>query len=548
MPTGSRSRLARVVHDLDAMLGDDTLAGVSPDERLEILATAGAALRRLEAMIVETVATGDAVDLPHGAGCRSTSELLQRTLSTDAAGAARIGKVVDLVRRDVNLLSGERLPARWPELRDAMLDGRVSVAGMLAATTPVERCRDRLTPDERASADQCLADAARGGYVSADAGERIDSDRDGGADAPIPTTDDLGILAHALVAVLDPDGAEPDDANAQHRRGLTIGRLRDGLRPIRGWLSPEVAAQLETVLDAINNPAGEGPAKPRVAFADADADPGTGADPFNTDPRNVIDGRTPLQKRHDAFAAALAIAARHKDMPTLGGAAPTLVVTMDVADLERGSGAASLPGRTDIRTHTCPHGSRRRQAAPARSNASCSTEGASSGPAARAAYSPCTSVERSWPGTRSASSRDATCRPGGARSITSPNTREAGRPRPTTGCRCAGGITARSTDRGGRSAWTPACHRCGGLPGGTPSSIGAHPGSATETRGRPAEQRLSGIDHARNAEAGRSPRATPSGRSPVQPRDASATTSASTSTSPLSTGRRASASDDVSPL
>ena len=348
MPTGSRSRLARVVHDLDAMLGDDTLAGVSSDERLEILATAGAALRRLEAMIVETVATGDVVDLPHGAGCRSTSELLQRTLSTDAAGAARIGKVVDLVRRDVNLLSGERLPARWPELRDAMLDGRVSVAGMLAATTPVERCRDRLTPDERASADQCLADAARGGYVSADAGERIDSDRDGGAATPIPTTDDLGILAHALVAVLDPDGAEPDDANAQHRRGLMIGRLRDGLRPIRGWLSPEVAAQLETVLDAINNPAGEGSAKPRVAFADADAgagaDPGGGADPFNSDPRNVIDGRTPLQKRHDAFAAALAIAARHKDMPTIGGAAPTLVVTMDVADLERGSGAASLSG------------------------------------------------------------------------------------------------------------------------------------------------------------------------------------------------------------
>ncbi|WP_449406970.1 DUF222 domain-containing protein [Microbacterium maritypicum] len=350
MPAASRQRLDRVVSDLDAMLCDDTLAGLSSRERLEVLSTAGAALRRLEAVIVETIANGDPVDLPHDAGCRSQSELLQRTLATDAAGATRIGTVVDLVRRDVSIVSGERLPARWPALRDAMLDGALSVAGFLAATRPLEECRDRLTIDERAEADECIADAARTGYTSA-AAETVGMDAGTGSalQGPVPTPDDLGVLAHALAAVLDPDGAEPDDANAQHRRGLTIGRVRDGLRPIRGWLSPEVAAQLETILDAMNNPAGDRTSRPRVAFAEAEevrsgSDAEGEPDPFNSDPRAVIDPRTPVQKRHDAFAAALAIAARHKDMPSLGGAAPTLVVTMDVHDLERGEGRGLLPG------------------------------------------------------------------------------------------------------------------------------------------------------------------------------------------------------------
>lgn len=68
------------------------------------------------------------------------------------------------------------------------------------------------------------------------------------------------------------------------------------------------------------------------------------ADPANCDPRAVIDPRTADQKRHDAFAAAISIAARHATMPTLGGAAPTLVVTIDAKDLANGTGWARLPG------------------------------------------------------------------------------------------------------------------------------------------------------------------------------------------------------------
>ncbi|MGK3950075.1 DUF222 domain-containing protein [Microbacterium sp. K2] len=387
--------LDRVIADLDSVLSDDALTGLSDAERVSVLVAAGSAFRRVEAVVVETVATGEMGDFPHAAGCRGENELLQRTMLVDPRGATRVGKVIDRVRRDVSLVSGERLPARWPELRTALLDGVVGVDGFLAATGPIERVWDRLTVDQRLAADVALAGCARGH------GLEVDSDPDAGPDAdpdaagPSPTTEDLRALAEDLASMFDPDGQEPKDEDAKRRRGITIGRLKDGVHAIRGYLTPEVAAQFQLIMDALLNPKGDGPPMPGVFFtpsggtesgADAGADAGAGADddshgvperfgadagpnrapyaapeadadagsdgrvdPFNTDERSVIDDRTAAQKRHDALAAALTIAARHKDVPTLGGASPVLVVTVDAKELAHGSafGAGAGAGAAD---------------------------------------------------------------------------------------------------------------------------------------------------------------------------------------------------------
>ncbi|MDR6143181.1 hypothetical protein QE375_002735 [Microbacterium foliorum] len=337
MSSRTRALLDQVVADLDRVLSDDALAGLSDAERVEVLQAAGAAFRRVEAVVVETIATGDAVEFPHSTGCRTQSELLQRTLLTDLRGATRVGKVVDLVRRRVNLVSGDRMPARWPALREAMLDGAIGVAGMLAATESIEKVSYRISAADRLDADECLARAARGVRPDPQAGPGAE------VQGPAPTLDELKLLAETLVSLLDPDGDEPGDEPAR-RRGITLGRVRDGLRSIKGYLTPEVAAQLELILDAVNNPKGDGPPMPGVAFTPTDSGAADDDDPYNSDPRAVIDDRTASQKRHDAFAVALAIAARHRDMPTLGGASPTLVVTVDAKDLENGTGRASVSG------------------------------------------------------------------------------------------------------------------------------------------------------------------------------------------------------------
>ncbi|MFK4850271.1 DUF222 domain-containing protein [Microbacterium sp. ZW T6_19] len=374
------SALARVATDLRAVLSDDALAGLSDAERAEALRGAGEVSRLVDAVVVEAVATAD-VEFGHRFGCRGMNELLQRALLTDAPSASKFARAAGLVARDVSLVSGERLPARWPALRSALLDGAVGVAGLLAATNPIEYAHDRVGAQERLWADEVLAMHARGirdaddaggdaaaagdedavgdadaaGDVGdvrasddgdtpsdADAGADRDADAEMGHRGPRATADDLRHLASTLAMILDPDGAEPTDRDAQQGRFLNLGRLQKGAHRLVGNITPEVAAQLQQIFDAFNNPKVGGAPAPGVAFTETAGD--DEVDEFNVDPRNVIDPRTPGQKRHDALAAALGIAARHEEMPSLGGAAPTLVVHVDAKDLAAGTGWATLPG------------------------------------------------------------------------------------------------------------------------------------------------------------------------------------------------------------
>ncbi|RBO73343.1 hypothetical protein DSP71_05835, partial [Microbacterium sp. H6] len=131
---------------LDAVLQSGAMGALDAGEMMDLLRVVGEIQRRAEAVVVEAVASVDQRPDRSGEpafcgryGCRSMNELLQRVLRTDAAGAARLVKGARLVRRDVDLSSGEWLPARWPALREALLDGAIGVTGLLAATGPIEQ-------------------------------------------------------------------------------------------------------------------------------------------------------------------------------------------------------------------------------------------------------------------------------------------------------------------------------------------------------------------------------------------------------------------------
>lgn len=363
--------LERVVADLTSFLGDEAGLGELPDEsKMQVLRLAGKAQRRVDALVVETVASVPARAASSGDsafcgtfGCRTMNELLQRVLRIDGPGASRVVQAARAVHRETNISSGGWQPARWPALRAALLNGTIGVAGLLAAVGPIENAQRRIDDAARSRADEQLASLARGlaavGIEVAGAGsegpEDAGTEGEGasGHSGPPATPEDLRTYARVILAYLDPDGAEPAEEISMRGRGVTLGKAKNGLTPIRGELLPETAGQLMRIWDAYLNPKVEGPPLPGVRFVpsgEIDArdeqdrlDHRDGVLPSG-DPGGMVDPRSRAQKQHDALAAALGIAARHDDMPKLGGAAPTVIVAVNATDYATGRGWAHIEG------------------------------------------------------------------------------------------------------------------------------------------------------------------------------------------------------------
>jgi len=242
------------------------------------------------------------------------------------------------------------------------LEGVIGISGLLAAIGPIEQAGARVGTADRLRADVELAAYARGCAGDGDgdvAGEQPAADEQGraGEAGPAATPEDLRLLSRVIVQYLDPDGAEPADEIAMRGRALTLGRAKDGTIPIHGRLLPEVAGQLQRLFDAYLNPKVDGPPHPggvhftptREHHGDADDGMGEGVLPSD-DPTRMVDTRTRAQRQHDTLAAILGIAARHDDTPRLGGAAPTLVVSITADDYATGTGWAHIDG-IDTPTH-----------------------------------------------------------------------------------------------------------------------------------------------------------------------------------------------------
>ena len=367
------STAERVLEQLDGLLQDVCASpemeagfdGLRSAELVSALRAAGSVRRRLDAMI--TTLTGQMVDRDARAasermsavvGCRDVTELLRRALRTDVGTARQFARAARVTHREMLLSSGEHAAARYEQLGRALRDGVLSVTGLLAAVGPVERAGNRISVEERVVVDGLLATTARGEDL------RDEQGRPG----PVPSTDELGEYARAVMLAVDPDGAEPDDAKADRNRGFWVGRLRDGVHPVGGGLLPEVAGQLQRLFDALNNPAatgspdlGSGTAStdgvssdgaghapnPGGVFFESDSD-SADEDPDTVDGLPVpADARTRAQRDHDNLAMILTTAAASGGLPDLGGAAPTLVVSVTAQDYATGHGRAFIEGAGD---------------------------------------------------------------------------------------------------------------------------------------------------------------------------------------------------------
>ncbi|GAA2972712.1 hypothetical protein JOD63_000147 [Microbacterium terrae] len=291
-------------------------------------------------------------------GCANATEALVRATgiaATSATSRLRAARTI----ATTTALSGETVPARWPLLRDALISGSIGSDTVAAVATTLDPIADRCHPTDIAAAESELVGAAIGGGASGGAAD----------DAPACTADETRLQARVWALALDPDGVLPDYERAARRRFLRVGREREGLVPVTGALLPDVAAQLDRLLHAQLSPRTSGAAAGSSSGSDSGSNEsrcetgvrsGSGSngsqsdagvrfsDPAD-DPASVVplDIRTRQQKQHDALAAILGVAARSAEMPSIGGAAPTLLVTISARDLARDEGGVAIIDGTD---------------------------------------------------------------------------------------------------------------------------------------------------------------------------------------------------------
>ncbi|MFE6997623.1 DUF222 domain-containing protein [Microbacterium sp. NPDC057659] len=318
----------------DAFEGEE-LPDLPDAELMRLLDVAGRIQRRVDGVLVEAaVQVRDRSEglrderLTTRHGCQRPVDLLSMACRIDRAHAARIVRAAGYAARARGITDGAFLPAKYDRLRGALLAGDVGLGGLVAGADSIEHSRTRISDEQRVAADRLVAAYASGVVLHPESGAEIGR-------VPVPSPAEVGDFSRAVVTALDPDGAEPDDEVASRNRGIRFGRLRDGVYPVSGGLLPEVYAQWCRLNDALLSPrSGAG-----VCFddpLDSAENPNGGSD--------TGDDRTRAQKLHDALATILTVAARGGELPDLGGAAPTLVVTVTAADYAAGTGFAHVDG------------------------------------------------------------------------------------------------------------------------------------------------------------------------------------------------------------
>lgn len=340
------NELAATLAKLDELAGSVAAAAVSghalrradEDELVAVLSAVGRVQRLIDAVMVETV--GEIVernDTPVGEvrmtyrlGCSSLSELVQRVTLLSPVSARRYLTAAKAVHQQTSLVSGELLEPTLPAMRDALGDGAVGLDGALAVAAPLITLGSRVSRDALLVADAVLAAEARG---------------EGPDAAPPACADLLRLQAQVWAVALDPDGSEPRESTSMRKRGLTFGVATDVGVPIRGMLMPEVAAEFRRIADATLHPRVDPVTLPGgVRFVEEPPTPSSGTDNGDLESLTVVDTRTRAQKMHDVLAMVLGVAAASESLPTIGGAAPTLVITAREEDLLAGRGSAYLDG------------------------------------------------------------------------------------------------------------------------------------------------------------------------------------------------------------
>jgi hypothetical protein len=257
------------------------LTTLSGPELLQVLRELDQFTHRAAGVQHVAVAELDARHLAVDAGRHSTAALLADLLRLDPGEARRrVRDATDFAPR--RGLTGEPLPPLLPDTAQALADGQICIEHARA----ISDLFDRIPAQDAASQEVIEAAALNA--------------------AAVCNPHRLRQWCVQAAARLDPNGTEPAD-RAHRERSLALIDRPDGTAKLTGLLTAHAASALRAVLGPLSAPV-----------------------PAEGDTR---DERTATQRRHDGLADACMRLLRAGILPDSGGAATTILATVDYRDL-----------------------------------------------------------------------------------------------------------------------------------------------------------------------------------------------------------------------
>ncbi|MDQ1463683.1 MAG: hypothetical protein QOC73_624 [Actinomycetota bacterium] len=265
--------------------GLDTLSG---DQELEVLRRLETQKNRFPTVEHRLIGDVESRGTAREHACKTTANLLIQVLRINPREAgARVKAAAQLGPR--RGLSGELLPAQFPQVAAAQAAGEISSAHASVITHTIEKLPDTIRDENEDFLEESLLEQA---YST--------------------NPYQLAQIAQAMAYLLDQDGKFVQERERHRNRDLRITRRTDGSAHLEGELTALCAEALLSTLQPL-----AGPAK---------AEDG------------VKDPRTPGQRLHDALYDAALIALRSQKLPECGGYAATIVLHMTPEHVERGTG------------------------------------------------------------------------------------------------------------------------------------------------------------------------------------------------------------------
>lgn len=304
METSPLDGIAEALRALAAAGGDRPAAALTPAQLVAVNQAFGALKRHVDAAFAPVAAEISRQSrrelgkdsLAKKQGFASPAVLISTTSGTSVGEAVRIVQVGEATAPRVSL-TGEALPAKRPHIADAVAAGRIGMTAAAAIVSLLDRLAVRV---DRARLD--------------------DAERQLAGLAPGLRPDEFSKLLARAEAHLDPDGVEPRHEALRADRSLVL-QERDGMLLLTGKLDPETAAPVHAAIHAL-----VGDALRRNEHAD-EGEP---------------DLRSVKQMQADALADICRHAIGCAGVPT--GPTATVVVRIDLADLQAEAGVATIDG------------------------------------------------------------------------------------------------------------------------------------------------------------------------------------------------------------